>query len=112
VSTTEAKAEATPSSTGITLDAPKQTALVRGAAVQLTRNELRLLDAFLKNAGQVLPKNYLLQALWDIDGDFVDENTLAVNIRRLREKVERDPSRPTLIETVRGVGYRFRDSIA
>jgi len=49
----------------------------------------------------------LLQTLWDIDGEFVDENTLAVNIGRLRGKMEDDPGNPLLIENVRGVGYRF-----
>lgn len=91
----------------LTLDMAKQTAIVRGDSVALTRNELRLLNVFLLNTEQILTKEQLLQALWDIDGDFVDENTLAVNIRRLREKVEIDPSHPILIETVRGVGYKL-----
>jgi DNA-binding response OmpR family regulator len=101
------RVEEIPSIGGIFLDTSKQTATVRGAVVPLTRNELRLLNVFMQNANQVLSKEKLLQTLWDIDGDFVDENTLAVNIRRLREKIERDPSRPELIETVRGVGYRL-----
>jgi DNA-binding response OmpR family regulator len=92
---------------GISLDASRQTATVRGETVPLTRNELRLLNVFMQNAGRILSKEKLLQTLWDIDGDFVDENTLAVNIRRLREKIERDPSKPELIETVRGAGYRL-----
>jgi DNA-binding response OmpR family regulator len=100
-----------PCSGEIFLDATKQTATVRGTVIALTRNELRLLNVFMQNAGQVLTKEQLLQTLWDIDGDFVDENTLAVNIRRLREKVERDPSHPALIETVRGVGYRLNGGI-
>ncbi|MCL2137396.1 MAG: response regulator transcription factor [Coriobacteriia bacterium] len=91
----------------IVLDTSRQQATVRGITVSLTRNELRLLGALLANTGQVLSKSQLLQALWDIDGDYVDENTLAVNIRRLREKVEADPSHPTLIETVRNIGYRL-----
>ena len=99
--------EETPLNGEISLNASKQTATVRGEVVTLTRNELRLLNIFLQNPGHILSKERLLQALWDLDGDFVDENTLAVNIRRLREKVERDPSRPSLIETVRGVGYRL-----
>ena len=99
--------EGLPECREISLDTKKQTATVRGAVTNLTRNELRLLDILMQNAGQVLSKERLLAALWDIDGDFVDENTLAVNIRRLREKVEENPSRPSLIETVRGVGYRL-----
>ena len=85
----------------------KQTAIIENKTISLTKNETRLLDAFLKNAGQILTKNQLLQTLWDIDGEFVDENTLAVNIRRLREKMENNPKSPILIENIRGVGYRF-----
>ena len=92
----------------ISLDASKQIVYIRGSSVVLTRNELRLMSIFLQNAGQVLMKEQLLQALWDVDGNFVDENTLAVNIRRLREKIEKDPSHPALIETIRGMGYRLR----
>ncbi len=91
----------------ISLDASRQMAEVRGVSVPLTRNEVRLLNLLLANTGRVLAKDRLLRELWDTDGDFVDENTLAVNVRRLREKIELDPSRPTLIETVRGVGYRL-----
>jgi len=85
----------------------KHTATIGNKKISLTKNETRLLDAFIKNAGQILTKNQLLQTLWDIDGEFVDENTLAVNIGRLRGKMEDDPSNPLLIENIRGVGYRF-----
>jgi len=93
---------------GVSIDTSKQTAIVRGERKSLTRNEMRLLSIFMENPSQIISKDKLLQVLWDIDGDFVDENTLAVNIRRLREKVEVNPSKPKLIETVRGVGYRMR----
>lgn len=92
----------------IQINAAMQSACVRGETKELTRNEIRLLDIFIKNAGIILGKERLLQVLWDTDGNFVDENTLAVNIRRLREKIEKDPSKPELIETVRGAGYRFK----
>ncbi|MCL2664021.1 MAG: response regulator transcription factor [Defluviitaleaceae bacterium] len=106
--TTEANVKTNVKVCEIMLDAANQAAAVRGTAVSLTRNEFRLLSAFIKNPGQVLSKETLLHTLWDIDGDFVDENTLAVNIRRLREKIELDPSRPVVIETVRGAGYRMK----
>jgi len=96
-----------PSIGEISIDVSKHVATVRGAVVPLTRNELRLLSVFLQNTNQVLSKERLLQVLWDIDGDFVDENTLAVNIRRLCEKIEKNPSRPILLQTVRGVGYKL-----
>ncbi|MGF7142430.1 DNA-binding response OmpR family regulator [Anaerotaenia torta] len=103
--------ETDPSTGTISLDTSRQSAYVRGTAVLLTRNELRLLNLLLRNAGQIVTKERLLQELWDANGEFVDENTLAVNIRRLREKVERDPSRPSFIETVRGVGYRLNGDV-
>ena len=90
-------------------DPVKQTATIHGREINLTRNELRLLKAFIQNPGQILTKEQLLQILWDIDGEFVDENTLAVNIRRLREKIEEDPSNPAMVENIRGVGYRLTD---
>ena len=95
----------------VSTDPARMTATVRGKTVALTRNEMRLLSGLLKNAGQVLTKERLLETLWDIDGDFVDENTLAVNIRRLREKLEVDPGNPRLIENIRGVGYRLNGDV-
>ncbi len=76
-----------------------------GNIVSLTRNELRLMALFLEYPGQVLTKARLLESLWDSNGEFVDENAIAVNIRRLREKIEVDPSRPVYIKNVRGIGY-------
>lgn len=76
-----------------------------GQYLTLTSNEQKLLSFFMQNPMRILSKNTLLEAIWDIDGNFVDENTLAVNIRRLREKIEEDPSRPALLKNVRGLGY-------
>lgn len=76
-----------------------------GRYLNLTATEQKLLTCFMQNQGHILSRNQLLQAVWDIDGNFVDENTLAVNIRRLREKVEEDPSHPALLRNVRGLGY-------
>ena len=76
-----------------------------GEPVQLTRNEYRLLSVFLRNPGQVLSKEQLLMQAFDIYGDFVDENTLAVNISRLREKLRDDAQDPVYIRNVRGLGY-------
>jgi DNA-binding response OmpR family regulator len=53
-----------------------------------------------------------LEQIWDVAGDFVNDNTLTVYIKRLREKLEDDPQNPTLIKTVRGFGYKVGDSIA
>lgn len=79
--------------------------------LELTATELRLLACFLRNRGQVLTREQLLAALWDEDANFVDDNTLSVYIRRLREKVERDPSAPQHLRTVRGLGYEWREYV-
>lgn len=73
--------------------------------VVLTAMEYRLLLTFAQNLSRVLSRNQLLQGIWDVSGEFVNDNTLTVYIKRLREKLERDPSNPVLIKTVRGLGY-------
>lgn len=75
--------------------------------ILLTALEYKLLLAFLHRARQVIPRNKLLELLWDNDGEFVDDNALSVYIRRLREKIEDHPDRPAYITTVRGVGYKW-----
>lgn len=76
-----------------------------GSEIILTAMEYRLLLTFLNNRGKVLSRNKLLEDIWDVDGDFVNDNTLTVYIKRLRDKIERDPACPTIIKTVRGMGY-------
>ena len=73
--------------------------------IELTALEYRLLLTFLNNRGVVLTRNQLLSDMWDISGDFVNDNTLTVYIKRLRDKIEKDPSDPKIIKTVRGMGY-------
>ena len=77
----------------------------REEVIELTALEYRLLLTFLNNRGQVLTRTCLLQDMWDVDGDFVNDNTLTVYIKRLRDKIEEDPSDPKIIKTVRGMGY-------
>lgn len=75
--------------------------------LSLTAMEYRLLLTFMRHPGQVLTRERLMEALWDVDGAFVEDNTLSVYVRRLREKIgDNDPARP-LIATVRGLGYRM-----
>lgn len=74
--------------------------------ILLTSLEYRLLLIFASNAGCVLSRNQLLDGLWDFAGDFVNDNTLTVYIKRLREKIEDDSQNPSLITTVRGIGYK------
>lgn len=76
-----------------------------GKEIILTAMEYRLLLILLNNRGKVLSRNQLLEGLWDIDGDFVEDNTLTVYIKRLRDKIEEEPTKPEFIKTVRGLGY-------
>lgn len=73
--------------------------------VELTALEYRLLLAFYNNRGNVMTRGKLLEDMWDVSGDFVNDNTLTVYIKRLRDKIEKDPSNPQIIKTVRGMGY-------
>lgn len=76
-----------------------------GEEIILTAMEYRLLLILLNNRGKVLSKTQLLENIWDVDGDFVEDNTLTVYIKRLRDKIEEEPNRPLIIKTVRGLGY-------
>ena len=76
-----------------------------GTEVILTAVEYRLLLIFINNRGKVLSR----QSLWDVGGDFVNDNTLTVYIKRLRDKIEEDPAKPQIIKTVRGIGYILDD---
>lgn len=76
-----------------------------GNEVILTAMEYRLMLSFINNRGIVLTRQKLLEDIWDVDGDFVNDNTLTVYIKRLRDKIEADPLNPQFIKTVRGVGY-------
>lgn len=78
---------------------------IRGEEVILTAMEYRLLLSFINNRGRVLSRQQLLEDIWDVDGDFVNDNTLTVYIKRLRDKIEKDANDPVLIKTVRGMGY-------
>ena len=79
-----------------------------GQKVDLTPKEFELLELLIKNPGRVFSREMLLERLWGYDF-FGDSKTIDVHIRRLREKVEEDPSSPTHILTVWGVGYKFRE---
>ena len=80
-----------------------------GKEIVLTALEYRLLLIFANHIGQVLTRTQLLDQIWDVGGDFVNDNTLTVYIKRLREKLEDNPHKPTLINTVRGMGYKIGD---
>lgn len=89
------------------IDTDKGTLEKNGVPVALSALEWRLLMMFLNNRGKLLTRDRLLEEIWDIAGDFVNDNTLTVYIKRLREKIEDDPQQPSLVQTERGRGYRM-----
>ncbi|MCL1995740.1 MAG: response regulator transcription factor [Defluviitaleaceae bacterium] len=91
-------------SMGYTLDTALCKLFKGDVEIPISATEFRLLNYFMDNAGQILSKEQIL-ALWDSKGSFVDENTLAVNISRLRTKIEDNPKRPKIIKNIRGMGY-------
>lgn len=82
-----------------------------GEEISLTKNEWKMLNYFLKSPKQVLSKQQILEHVFDVDGEFIDENTLAVYIRRLREKIEENPAKPLYIKNVRGLGYVWNEDV-
>lgn len=90
----------------VSVDTEKGTVSKQGKDILLSALEYRLLMAFVNHRGKLLSRNLLLEEIWDAGGDFVNDNTLTVYIKRLREKIEDDPQKPEIIKTVRGLGYR------
>lgn len=90
----------------VVIDTEKGTAMKNNKDLFLSALEYRLLLVFINNRGILLTRTQLLESIWDIAGDFVNDNTLTVYIKRLREKIEDDPADPKIILTVRGLGYK------
>ena len=90
---------------GVMVDTEKGRVTRDGRDVYLSALEYRLLLVFLGHRGKVLSRSQLLEEIWDAAGDFVNDNTLTVYIKRLREKIETDPADPQIIRTERGIGY-------
>ena len=95
------------SSNGIKVLLLKGQVFQNGNLLDLTAGEYKLLCLFMQNPGVVLPKEKILEKLWDSDSNYVDDNTLTVYIRRLRMKIEENPSEPQMILTVRRMGYKW-----
>ena len=91
----------------VRLDVASAAVTKDGREVFLSALEYRLLLFFLNHKGMVLTRGQLLEEIWDAAGEFVNDNTLTVYIKRLREKIETDPQNPTIIRTVRGIGYKL-----
>lgn len=92
---------------GLSVDMGAGIVKKNGAEVFLSALEYRLLLVFINNPDSIITRQRLLDELWDAAGEFVNDNTLTVYIKRLREKVEDDPAEPRIILTVRGMGYRL-----
>ncbi|MGB4588474.1 MAG: response regulator transcription factor [Clostridiaceae bacterium] len=93
----------------LSVDSVKGVIRKGGEEIFLSALEYRLLLVFLNHRGMVLSRSKLLEEIWDIAGDFVNDNTLTVYIKRLRDKIEDDPQHPTIIRTIRGLGYKVGD---
>lgn len=89
----------------ITIDTMKATVRREGEEIFLSALEYRILLILFQNKGMVLTREKLLEAIWDVAGEFVNDNTLTVYIKRLREKIEKDPAHPEIIKTIRRMGY-------
>lgn len=92
---------------GVTVDPDRGVVTKDGGEIKLSALEFRLLMAFLNHRGKLMTREKLLEDIWDIAGDFVNDNTLTVYIKRLRVKLGDDPQDPQIIKTVRGIGYRM-----
>lgn len=104
-----AEQEAVLESGGIRIDLVGNRAYLEEEPLELTAQEYRLLCLFLRNQGMILTRDQILDRLWDGNGEYVDDNTLSVYIRRLRSKIEEEPSSPRHLLTVRGLGYQWKE---
>ena len=93
----------------ISIDLFGSSVFLKGKIIELTNAEYRLLCLLVKNVNRVVSREYILHELWDDTGNYVDDNTLSVYIRRLREKIEIDASHPQHLITVRGFGYKWKE---
>ena len=91
----------------IQVDTEKAIVKKKDTVINLSALEYKLLTLFIDHRGKLLTRDQLLDEIWNIAGDFVNDNTVTVYIKRLREKIENDPTNPKIIKTVRGLGYRM-----
>lgn len=93
----------------ISIDFLESCVNLKGKRLELTNGEYRLISLLVRNANRIITREHILNELWDSTADFVDDNTLSVYVRRLREKIEIDPSKPQHLITIRGFGYQWRE---
>ncbi|MCG8500355.1 MAG: response regulator transcription factor [Firmicutes bacterium] len=94
-------------SNGITVKCLEGRVIKNGTEIELTAVEYRLLSLLMQHPRVILSKEQIIQKLWDCRESFVDDNTLAVYVSRLREKIEDYPKRPSFLVTIRGMGYKW-----
>ena len=90
---------------GLIIDMERMTVVKDNEVIYVTPTEFKILSALIRNANQILTRNQLLEKIWDVDEQFIDDNTLSVHVRRLREKIGAER-----IRTIRGVGYKWEES--
>lgn len=100
------KAQSVLEAGSVTIDTTKAVVRKNGEEIFLSALEYRILLVLFNNKGVLLGRERLLEEIWDVAGDFVNDNTLTVYIKRIREKIEDDPASPKIIQTVRGIGYK------
>ena len=93
----------------IRIDPVKGIVTKRGEEIFLSALEYRLLLVFFQHRGMVMSRSMLLEEIWDIAGEYVNDNTLTVYLKRLRDKIEDNPQEPKIIKTVRGLGYKMEE---
>jgi len=95
---------------GITIDLGQAKVLKDGKDVMLTALEYKILLIMFMHPGMVYTRDTILAEIWDTDEAYVNDNTLTVYIKRIREKIEEDPTNPKIILTVRGLGYKANEN--
>lgn len=83
--------------------------LKNGNTISLTALEYKILTILFENINRIVTREFLLERIWDISSNFVNDNTLTVYIKRLREKIEDDPNNPKIIKTIKGMGYKIEE---
>lgn len=89
---------------GVTLDLDKSVVFENGKQLELTALEYKLLSLLMQNAGKVVTRELIFEKIWDVSGNFVNDNTLTVYIKRIRKKLDAD-----IIKTVKGMGYQVAE---
>lgn len=98
-------------SADIEIDFDKRTVLKGGREISLRKLEYELLEEFIRHPQIVIKRDVILNAIWDREGNFIEDNTLSVSIKRLREKLGERFGGGSYIETIRGVGYRWNPTV-